>query len=115
VIALREAECCALARTNYRWTQRLPRCAALGGGNHAEVAATHSWCTRDGLHVGRSMVRCGLRAALGVWRLYRPPAPPPLWCTRLHCRGHILRAPPADRAPSQARAVVASASCGAGP
>src|SRR2546425_6148583 len=56
------------------------------------MAATHSRCTRDGLHVGSSMVRCGLRAALGVRRLYRPPAPSPLWCTRLHCRGHILRA-----------------------
>src|SRR6185295_13964752 len=26
------------------------------GGDHAEVAATHSRCTRDGLHVGSSMV-----------------------------------------------------------
>src|SRR5262245_59865469 len=71
------------------------------GGDYAEVAATHSRCNRDGLLLGRGLVRCGLRAAVDPWREYRPPTPSRLRRARLHCRDHILRASRADRGPSQ--------------
>src|SRR5207248_10950571 len=81
------------------------------GGNHAEVAATHSRCNRDGRHVGSRVVRCGPRAEVGVWRLYRRSASSRLRSIRPPCRGGFLRGPRADRGASQVRSDVASALC----
>ena len=60
---------------------------ATVGGDHAEVAPTHSRCTWDGLHLGSSMVCRGPRAALGVWLQCRRPVPSHLRCTRLGVLG----------------------------
>ena len=83
------------------WNAETGGADARAGGDHAKVAATHSWYDRDGRHLVSGMVRCGLRAALGVWREYRPPASSPLRCTGLRCRGHLLWAPRAHRRPSR--------------
>src|SRR6478736_7623994 len=50
----------ALQRT-WRARDRQPR-STRAGGDYGEVAATHSRCNWNGLHVGSRVVRCGLRA-----------------------------------------------------